>query len=337
MTGDLIKGSVTLDPNGFPLLYFGSRDNYLRVVALDRDEPTELYSINGNDVPRRLWNNDWDGNPSIVDGILFEGGENGYFYAVELNRRYGSDGLVQVEPEILVRWAGWTDELVRTVGDNMNSIENSVAIFEDRAYFANGQGRVVGLDISRVRQGEVDLVFDFWVGDDVDASIVVDEEGMIYVAVELERHMSRATELGQLLKLDPENPTDPVIWGVHVPPVGDDPDGGIWATPALGTGVLYVPTHTGRLLAVDRETGEITWEDSIGWHAWSSPLVVDGHLVVANCTGEMRSYSLGNPRQPQREWTIEVGDWGCIESTPALWRGRMVVGRRDGYIYGIGD
>ncbi|MCI0545350.1 MAG: hypothetical protein L0Z49_13060, partial [Actinobacteria bacterium] len=35
-TGDIIKGSVTLDPDGYPLLYFGSRDNKLRIVALDR-------------------------------------------------------------------------------------------------------------------------------------------------------------------------------------------------------------------------------------------------------------------------------------------------------------
>jgi hypothetical protein len=35
-TGDIIKGSVTLDPDGYPLLYFGSRDNKLRILALDR-------------------------------------------------------------------------------------------------------------------------------------------------------------------------------------------------------------------------------------------------------------------------------------------------------------
>ena len=36
VTGDIVKGSPTIDPDGFPLVYFGSRDNHLRVVALDR-------------------------------------------------------------------------------------------------------------------------------------------------------------------------------------------------------------------------------------------------------------------------------------------------------------
>ena len=37
--GDIIKGSVTLDPDGYPLLYAGSRDPRFRILALDGDEP----------------------------------------------------------------------------------------------------------------------------------------------------------------------------------------------------------------------------------------------------------------------------------------------------------
>src|SRR5690606_32682989 len=36
-TGDIIKGSVTVDPDGYPLVYTGSRDNYFRIIAIDRD------------------------------------------------------------------------------------------------------------------------------------------------------------------------------------------------------------------------------------------------------------------------------------------------------------
>ena len=35
-TGDIAKGTVTVDPDGFPLVYGGSRDNKLRVLAIDR-------------------------------------------------------------------------------------------------------------------------------------------------------------------------------------------------------------------------------------------------------------------------------------------------------------
>ena len=47
VTQDLAKGSATTDPDGFPLYYAGSRDGHLRVVALDRDEPETLWSIDG--------------------------------------------------------------------------------------------------------------------------------------------------------------------------------------------------------------------------------------------------------------------------------------------------
>ncbi len=335
VTGDLIKGSVSLDPDGFPLLYFGSRDNKLRIVALDRPEPTELYAIDASDHPG-VWNNDWDGNPSIVNDILYEGGENGILFAVQLNRSF-IDGEVSVTPEILVKVEGWTDELFRSVGDRNASIESSVAIQGDRLYFTNSGGRVVGLDISAIRSGVAPIVFDFWAGDDIDASPVIDPDGSVYVAVELERFLPRASEVGQLLKLDPTRPDDPIVWSVDVPP-REPGDGGLWATPALGDGVLYAATHPGELLAVDTKTGEVVWRDEIGFHAWSSPVLVDTTLVVAvDCDngGALRAYDVSNPRLPDELWHRPLGT-GCIESTPAVWNGGIYVGSRDGFFYRFG-
>ncbi len=336
--GDLIKGSVTIDPDGYPLLYFGSRDNKLRIVALDRESPTELWSIDAADHPG-IWNNDWDGNPSIVDDVMFEGGENGILFATKLNRGYGTGGLVRVDPEILVKVRGWTDELIRSVGDRNMSIESSVAILDGRLFFTNSGGRVVGLDITNIENGEAPIVFDFWAGDDIDATPVVDADGMLYVAVELERNLPRAREVGQILKLDPSNPEDPLVWGVAVPALNGASDGGAWATPALGDGYLYAATHPGDLLAIDTATGEIVWQDDIGFHAWSSPLVVDGHLLTAvDCEtgGGLRAYSLADPAAPSLVWDMPLRG-ACIESTPTVWDGRIFVGSRDGFFYAFGD
>lgn len=333
-TGDMIKGSVTLDPDGLPLLYFGSRDGFLRVVALDRPEPTELWRLASH--PQGVWNNDWDGNPVVIGDLMLEGGEDSWFYAVRLHKEIGDDGLVQVAPEVLVEVPGFNDQLFDDVGDGNVSIENSVAVFEDRAYFANSGGRVVGLDLSRVEQGEAPVVFDHWVGDDVDASIVIDEEGMLYVAVELERFLPRAEEVGQLVKLDPYATGDPQVWGVAVPPRPDIPGdaGGIWGTPALHGDVLYVTTHPGDLLVVDRATGEVVWEERIGYHEWSSPVVVGDTLVVGACqSGGLLAWSITDPRAPREVWHARQPSGACIESTPAVWDGRIYVGSRDGYFY----
>ncbi len=335
VTGDAIKGSVTLDPDGFPLLYFGSRDNKMRILALDRDTPTELWALNSDDW-NGIWNNDWDGNPSVIDDVLYEGGENGIFYAVQLNRSYAEDGTVRVDPQVLATVNGWTTELINLVGRNL-SIENSVAVFENTAYFANGGGRVVGVDITTIRSGEAPIVFDYWLGDDIDASIVIDEEGMLYVPVEMERFNARSREVGQLVKLDPSRP-DPFVWGVPIPPRIEGDDGGLWATPVLGDGVIYVTTHPGELLAVDIETGEVVFRDEVGHHAWSSPLLVDRTLIVSiNCEagGGLRFYDTSDPRNPKILSQFDLNS-GCIESTPTIWKGTIYVGARDGYFYAFG-
>ncbi len=331
--GDIIKGSVTIDPDGFPLLYTGGRDDKVRVIALDREPVKELWALESSRV-QGIWNNDFDGNPVILDDYLLEGGENGWFFVVRLNRSIGSDGLVSVDPEVVLEFPAWTDELIALVGRNQ-SIENSVAVYEDRVYFANSGGRVVGLDLGKAMAGEADVVFDYWAGDDIDASVVIDSEGMLYVAVEQERKNQRSVDVGQLIKLDPYRQGDPRIWGVPV--TADVGDGGIWATPAYGFGHIYVPTHTGRLLAVDAATGEITWEEPVGPHSWSSAVIVDDLLVVATCeTSELRAYSLADPSRPSRVWTLEGAAGGCLESTPAVWQGRIYVGSRDGFFRAYG-
>ena len=56
------------------------------MIALDREVPTELWSLNANAVSPTKWNNDWDGAPLVIDDYLFEGGENSQFHIVKLNR-----------------------------------------------------------------------------------------------------------------------------------------------------------------------------------------------------------------------------------------------------------
>lgn len=333
-TGDIIKGSVTIDPDGFPLLYFGSRDNKLRVVALDRGVPELLWSLDASEV-RGIWNNDWDGNPVVIDDVLYEGGENGWFFAYQLNRGFDSEGLAAVDPIRLFAMPGYTDELIQASGRNV-SIESSVVAYEETVYFANSGGRVVGLDVSDIRNGNAPVVFDYYAGGDIDATMIVDSEGFLYVSIEHEPsqmnwiELARNREVGQLVKLDPYAEGDPRVWGIDL--TDGSSDTGIWATPALLEGMLYVNTHNGDLIAVDTTTGRITWSDPVGWHSWSSPSPVDGTLIVATCLGEIRGYSLADPQEPERIWTIDDLGGACLESTPAIWNGTIFLGSRDGYM-----
>jgi len=336
LTGDIIKGTPTIDPDGYPIVYFGSRDNKIRAVALDRSDPVVIWEYDSTGTGR--WNDDWDSSPLIMNDYMFEGGENSIYYIFKLNRSYDSLGLVTVDPEVVFEMETWTDELLSAIGATYPavSVENSTAMYEGRVYFANSGGRVIGLDITGLEIGDdPEVVFDYWVGDDVDATIFVDEEGFLYVSVEYERYLPRASELGQLIKLDPYKPEDPWVWGMYS--LANSPNkGGLWSTPALGDGVIYAVTHKGYLVAVDQATGEELWVYTLSPGSWASPAIVDNQLIVASNDGLLRRFDLGNPRSPTLVWSFKVGT-GNLEATPAVWKGMIYVGNRDGFMYGIGE
>ncbi|MCC6222551.1 MAG: PQQ-binding-like beta-propeller repeat protein [Thermoleophilia bacterium] len=338
-TGDLAKGSATTDPDGYPLYYAGSRDNRLRVIALDRGAPEVLWSLDAQaSVPRVVWNDDWDGAPLVIGDYLIEGGENSWLYVIRLNRGYRTDGKVRVRPRVAARIPGWDERLLRDLGDERVSIESSVAYRDGVVYFANSGGLVQGWDISDVLAGgsETHRVFRFWTGDDTDASVVVDERGHLYVASQLERGTARSLELGQLLELDPSRPRNPLVWSLPVRERGFEGKGGIWATPALDRGMLYVATNAGGLLGVERRTGRVLWRIPLPGPTWSSPVVVDGVLLQGDCAGVLHAYDVSRQRvRPPELWSVDLG--GCIEATPAVWHGRIYVGTRGGALYALGD
>lgn len=334
-TGDIIKGSVTIDPDGYPIVYTGSRDNFFRAIAFDRATPTELWALSADAAPAefRQWNNDWDGSALVIDDYLFQGGENSVFHIVKLNRGYDAQGLVTVNPELVFTAPGWDQQQLADLGDNNVSIENSVAISGNTVYFGNSGGLIQGWDISLLAAGGTpERVFRWWAGEDTDASVVVDDEGFLYVAAEYEKGRARAQEVGQLVKLDPRVPDDPVVWSFFDAVGG----GGLWATPAVLDDVVIASTNTGRLVGLDRATGQILWEKKFVNPLWSSQVVVDDVLIQGDCDGFLHAYDLANPRiDPPELWSVELG--GCIESTPAVWDGRIIVGTRAGRVHMVAD
>jgi len=338
-TGDLAKGSASSDPDGYPLYYAGSRDNYLRIIALDRPEPTVLWEVNAEtSVPNPVWNNDWDGAPLIIGDYLLEGGENSWLYVIKLNRSYGPNGLVRVDPKVVVTVPGFDDELMAALPDGDVSIENSVAFSDGVVYFANSGGLVQGWDVSKVLEGgrKIHRVFRFWTGDDTDASVVIDPDGYLYVGSELERYDARSQEVGQVMKLDPSKPNDPLVWSFPVTERGAGGAGGVWATPAIDGPMLYVATNYGDLIGLERDTGRERWRIHLAGPTWSSPVPVDDVLLEGDCGGTLHAFDISKPfREPPELWSLSLGS--CIESTPSVLEGMIWVGTRGGAVYGIGD
>ena len=337
-TGDLIKGTVTIDPDGYPLVYSGSRDNEYRIISIEGEEPVELWSMHADDFSPTLWNDDWDSSGIIIDDYLFVGGENSQFVIVKLNRGTDEAGGVTVAPEIVFNVPSWDEELLAAIGDQTVSVESSPTVVGNTVYFTNSGGLVQGYDISGLAEGaEPTRTFRFWTGDDADATVVADDDGMLYVASEYERAntAARSDAVGQLVKLDPSADVaageDPVVWSFFDNEVRP---GGIWGTPAVTEETVYVGTNGGRLVGLDRDDGSIVWEKSLPGPLWGSPVVVDDTLLIGDCAGNFHAYDVSERGvEPPELWSLELG--GCIEATPAVWEGRILIGSRGGQLHSI--
>ena len=152
-----------------------------------------------------------------------------------------------VDPQLVFHTPGWDQQVIDDLVGNRSkemSIESSVAVWSNTVYFANSGGLVSGWDLGPLFAGGQPVqTFRFWSGDDTDASVVIDDEGFLYVAVEFERDNARGRDVGQMLKLDPRVPDDPLVWSYR--DQGAVP-AGFWATPAVLDTVVINATDGAR-------------------------------------------------------------------------------------------
>ena len=137
-----IKGTPTLDPDGYPLIYFGARDHRLRIVALDREEPEELWSVSADDEPEGRWWHDWDGSARVVNDLLFEGCENSFYYVWKLNRAYDADGNVTVDPELIYQLKTYDQALLDAIDpDAIFQAAQATGLLDSTGIFRKWYGR----------------------------------------------------------------------------------------------------------------------------------------------------------------------------------------------------
>ena len=79
-------------------------------------------------------------------------------------------------------------------------------------------------------------------------------------------------------------------------------------------------TAAGRVLIVDAASGAVVQELAVGAPSIASPVVVDGVLILGDCLGDLYAWDISDLSEaPSPLWTLHFD--GCIESTPAVWRG----------------
>ena len=341
--GAPIKGSLTVDPRGVPLLYCGQGiyefENGKRVQCGTRIwsliDQQQLYFLNGSDSKAHRHWFAFDCSP-LVDGAtdtMITAGENGVLYKVKLNTRQAAD-QVSVDPTV-------TRYTYKQKVDGKLGTENSVAVYNSYAYFANNTGIIQCVDLNAM-----ELIWSYADGDDTDASLVIEPEAdgqvALYAVNEVDKRGSRGAS--QMIKLNAL--TGEVLWSVDSDHIyqNDENGGGGFATPAVGKGSLsdlvYFhicrTEHThGMLYALDKRTGETVWARSLERYGWSSPTCLyapsgKGYVLVGSSDGTLR---LLDGLTGEDVASVQLN--GNIEGTPAVFDDMIVVGTRGSVIYGI--
>ena len=338
--GSPIKGSVTLDPRGYPLMFIGEGafvGTYLGFHIFSLIDGKELYFLNGADpFANRFWRS-FDGN-GLLDAetdTLVQPAENGILYTIKLNTVYDkAAGTISVDPEF-VKYR-YKTTFTSTLG-----IENSVVAFSHYVFFADNSGIVQCVDL--------DTMTPVWIRhctDDTDASLVLDveENGVgLYTACEVDIQGSGGKSY--IRKLDAS--TGALLWEHSYPCAYDsNVNGGALGSPIIGRndidgGVIFFigKVQTGKgggvLVNLDKETGEVIWETYLRSYGWSSPVAVytesgKSYIIVCDAVGNMFLLDGLSGK------VIDSASVGSnVEGSPAVFGNQIVVGTRFAQIHGL--
>ena len=340
--GQPVKGGVTVDPRGYPLVYIGHGDNVsggrFGYVIHSLIDGSELFFLNTATDPfaLRRWGG-FDGNPLFdsTNDRMVAVGENGVLYSMILNTVFDRDAeTISIAP-IISRY--------RHAGSRRLGTENSPAALGHYIFYADNAGWIQCIDL---RTLEPVWVFD--AGDDTDATLVLEwneERQNLYIYTGSSVDFRGSGGLAYIRKLDARNGA--VVWEYSLPcQTTSNVNGGVMATPALGQNdishlvIFNVAKTIGRgggslIIAFDKETGEIVWETPMRNFGWSSPVAVytdDGtsYIIVSDSAGNM--YLI---RGIDGEILHRINLGGNVEASPAVFGNMIVVGTRGQRIFGI--
>jgi len=211
---DVIKGTNTVfapprtedDPSSY-IVVAGSR----RGVGLPLGSP-QIAPVRGVSyatgeelwrmpVPRtRCYSQDVDASPLLVHGRLYVAVESGYVYALEPTATVEWEG--HLRPQVIAQSPVlYTDRDIARHGGNL-VLESSPAILGKTLYIAAGSGHVYGLDLE-----DLSLVWDFYIGSDLDGTVIPTTDGHLLVPVE-KQYIPGS---GGVFKLDPTKPPEEAV------------------------------------------------------------------------------------------------------------------------------
>jgi outer membrane protein assembly factor BamB len=345
--GATIKGTPTLDPRGYPLLYVGqgidnSPSGTFEYRIYNLIDQSKLYSLSGYDpVNYRYWGA-FDSS-GLIDGAtdtLIQAGENGLLYKMKLNSVFDPEiPRISVSPEI--------DKYRYSSSNHFDQgIENSPAIYKNFIYFADNAGLLQCVNLNTLKP--------IWVldlEDDTDSTVVIEEtedDVFLYTGNEFDKRMKGSHFTIQNATIRKIHAlTGNIVWQKNVPCHYNSShvNGGILATPIVGKNdidhlIIYNIAKTttgssGTILALDKRNGKEVWKIEIPHYSWSSPVDFQGtdektYGVFCDSIGNVHLF---DPSSGKILDQMNLG--GNIEASPSIFQDILVVGTRANKIFGV--
>ena len=364
--GATIKGTASIDPRGYPILYVGQGDDNgekgqigFRIYSLLNFEL--LHFQNGLD--SRAYRSSWgacDSSPIIcgeADTLIYPN-ENGMIYTVKLNTKFNEDtGVLTMAPQTIAY-----KYIFNGVEGKQLGIESSMAIYDHYGWCTDNAGNLICIDLNTLS-----LVWSRKLDDDSDVTPVIEEDnGHVYLYTGTEVDWQKdivGNYQGASFTYKIDAMTGNTVWSTSVDcwtknaaNSGDDVNGGMLGTPIIGKGSIsnlvifsYCMTQgTGsgnRLVAFDKTTGNTVWKYDMKFYSWSSPVDIyddngNAYIVVCDSYGQVHMVDATDGSRlcyikMQRTKDIPEQEYHNVESSPIVVDGMLVVGTRGNSVFGV--
>lgn len=294
------------------------------------------------------YSRDVDASSLIYRDTAYLGLENGILTVFSPNPELADslDGMFQ--PARYENHLLYEMEDMNLHGGNLVT-ESSPAMLGDRIYLASGSGHVYGYNLKTRK-----IDWDFFIGSDMDGSVVVTSDSCLLVSVEKQYIDGK----GGVLKLNPSKvPEESVVWYLPV----EDTVYASWEGGVIGTAGIndyYINDNGDKLAAISALDGytyivrhtkiaddtlvfgpsnhkkynipELICKLPTG-PGISSPILTSDRLIVCGYNGIfLYSYEEGNFNLLDH---LAVG----VEATPIIYGDRLYIASRDGFLYCLGE
>jgi outer membrane protein assembly factor BamB len=313
----------------------------------------------------KAYSQDADSSGLLIGGSYYQAVETGYIYRLDPTST-SAWGSFRKPKQLASALLYETSDSAKHGGNLLP--EGSPTVVGDRLFISSGAGHVYGLSLPDLKK-----VWDFKTGSDLDSSAPLTKTGKLVVGVEKQYIAGK----GGAMMLDVSKPpAQAVDWYFPTGDrkFGDwlggiigscsindeyDPEGSRPALAAFSAidGNMYVVsqdqmapgTAKGFDGKTDYPTPIMVAKKNIGG-AISTPIMVDDYVIACGYDAKVHVYKItydapkgvqlkARNGKPVSVAVNEVASFatGGIESTPVVWRGRIYIGSRDGWLYCLGE